>query len=90
MIGLIDYNMGNLCSVTNAFKTLNVPLKMIYQPEEVASCDKIILPGVGAFADAMEALNKEGMGEAVQVFAQSGKPLLGICLGMQLLFESSV
>ena len=90
MIGLIDYNMGNLCSVTNAFKTLNVPLKMICQPEEVASCDKIILPGVGAFADAMEALNKEGMGEAVQVFAQSGKPLLGICLGMQLLFESSV
>lgn len=90
MIGLIDYNMGNLCSVANAFKTLDVPLKMIYQPEEVASCDKIILPGVGAFADAMEALNKEGMGEAVQAFAHSGKPLLGICLGMQLLFESSV
>ena len=90
MIGLIDYNMGNLRSVVNAFETLGVPLKMICKPDDVAMCDKIILPGVGAYADAMEALNKEGMGEAVQAFAYSGKPLLGICLGMQLLFESSV
>lgn len=89
MIGLIDYNMGNLRSVINAFETLNVPLTVIRSSEEIEHCDKIILPGVGAFKDAMEALNKEGMAETVKAFAHSGKPLLGICLGMQLLFESS-
>lgn len=90
MIGLIDYNMGNLRSVINAFETLGAPLQVISKANDVAMCDKIILPGVGAFGDAMMALNKEGMGEAVQAFAHTGKPLLGICLGMQLLFESSV
>ncbi len=90
MIGLIDYNMGNLRSVINAFETLNVPLNVVRSAEEMMQCDKIILPGVGAFKDAMEALNKEDMAEAIRVFAQSGKPLLGICLGMQLLFESSM
>lgn len=89
MIGLIDYNMGNLRSVINAFETLHVPIKIVRSHDEIMLCDKIILPGVGAFGDAMEALNQEGRAEAIRAFATSKKPLLGICLGMQLLFESS-
>ena len=89
MIGLIDYNMGNLRSVVNAFETLDVNLKIVKNADEVQAFEKIILPGVGAFKDAMECLQKEGMSDAVKAFASSGKPLLGICLGMQLLFDSS-
>ncbi|MDD2384704.1 MAG: imidazole glycerol phosphate synthase subunit HisH [Sulfurospirillaceae bacterium] len=89
MIGLIDYNMGNLRSVVNAFETLGVTIKIVKNPDEVETFDKIILPGVGAFKDAMECLQKDGMSDAVKAFASSKKPLLGICLGMQLLFESS-
>ncbi|MBV5277934.1 MAG: imidazole glycerol phosphate synthase subunit HisH [Campylobacteraceae bacterium] len=90
MIGLIDYNMGNLRSVVNAFEKLGVPIQVVKNADELEKFDKIILPGVGAFKDAMECLEKEGMHEAIKAFATSGKPLLGICLGMQLLFESSV
>lgn len=90
MIGLIDYNMGNLRSVVNAFEKLGFPIQVVKNADELEKFDKIILPGVGAFKDAMECLEKEGMNEAVKAFAISGKPLLGICLGMQLLFESSV
>ena len=90
MIGLIDYNMGNLRSVINAFEVLNVPIKIVRNSDEIIECDKIILPGVGAFGDAMKALQQSGMDEAIKSFADSKKPLLGICLGMQLLFESSM
>lgn len=90
MIGLIDYNMGNLRSVVNAFEKLGFPIQVVKNADELEKFDKIILPGVGAFKDAMECLEKEGMNEAIKAFAISGKPLLGICLGMQLLFESSV
>jgi len=90
MIGLIDYNMGNLRSVSNAFEKLGVSVKIIQKAEEIALCDKIILPGVGAFKDAMQCLKEREMDEAIRDFATSHKPLLGICLGMQLLFESSV
>ena len=90
MIGLIDYNMGNLRSVVNAFEKLGVPVEIVKKAGELEKFDKIILPGVGAFKDAMESLNKEGMSNAVRAFAASKKPLLGICLGMQLLFENSV
>ncbi len=90
MIGLIDYNMGNLQSVRNAFEKLGVSVKIIQKAEEIAVCDKIILPGVGAFKDAMQCLKEREMDEAIRDFATSHKPLLGICLGMQLLFESSV
>lgn len=90
MIGLIDYNMGNLQSVSNAFEKLGVSVKIIQKAEEIALCDKIILPGVGAFKDAMQCLKEREMDEAIRDFATSHKPLLGICLGMQLLFESSV
>lgn len=90
MIGLIDYNMGNLQSVSNAFEKLGVSVKIIQKAEEIAACDKIILPGVGAFKDAMQCLKEREMDEAIRDFSTSHKPLLGICLGMQLLFESSV
>ncbi len=89
MIAVIDYNMGNLRSVENAFKKVGESVQIVSDPEKVKNFDKILLPGVGAFGDAMNHLEKSGMGDAVIEFAKSGKPLLGICLGMQLLFEKS-
>ena len=89
MIGIVDYNMGNLASVINAFKKVGVDAKLESDPSKLADYDKLVLPGVGAFADAMEHLQDNGMDKAVQAYASTGKPLLGICLGMQLLFESS-
>ena len=89
MIGIVDYKMGNLASVINAFKSLGVDAILESDPSQLHKYDKLILPGVGAFADAMEHLQSNGMDIAVKAYAQSGKPLLGICLGMQLLFESS-
>lgn len=90
MIGLIDYNMGNLRSVTNAFEKLGVAIEIVKDADTVSKFDKIILPGVGAFKDAMMCLKERNLDESIRAFASSGKPLLGICLGMQLLFESSV
>ncbi len=89
MIAIVDYNMGNLASVKNAFGVLGENVVVEADPERLASYDKIILPGVGAFGDAMEHLQVRGMDQAVREYARSGKYLLGICLGMQLLFESS-
>ncbi len=89
MIGIVDYNMGNLASVINAFAKVGADAKLESDPSKLNQYDKLILPGVGAFGDAMEHLKENGMDEAVIAFATSGKPLLGICLGMQLLFESS-
>ena len=89
MIGIVDYNMGNLASVRNAFTKVGVDATLESDPSKLSQYDKLILPGVGAFADAMEHLKSNGMDVAVKTFAESGKPLLGICLGMQLLFDSS-
>ncbi|DAB38671.1 MAG: imidazole glycerol phosphate synthase, glutamine amidotransferase subunit [Sulfuricurvum sp. RIFOXYD2_FULL_44_160] len=89
MIAIVDYNMGNLASVKNAFDLLGEKVVVESDPEKLKTYDRIILPGVGAFGDAMEHLRERGMDEAVREYAQSGKYLLGICLGMQLLFESS-
>ncbi|AKF24342.1 glutamine amidotransferase [Sulfurovum lithotrophicum] len=89
MIGIVDYNMGNLASVINAFKKVGADARLESDPSKLQQYDKLILPGVGAFGDAMAHLKSNGMDEAVKVFAASEKPLLGICLGMQLLFESS-
>ncbi|HHH37184.1 MAG TPA: imidazole glycerol phosphate synthase subunit HisH [Epsilonproteobacteria bacterium] len=89
MIGIINYHMGNLASVVNAFAKVGEQTKVENDPEKLLDYDKIILPGVGAFGDAMQHLQKSGMDEAIKAFAASGKPLLGICLGMQLLFENS-
>ena len=89
MIGIVDYNMGNLASVINAFESVGADIAVESDPEKLQNYDKLILPGVGAFGDAMEHLKSNGMDRAVKEYAKSGKPLLGICLGMQLLFESS-
>lgn len=89
MIGIVDYNMGNLASVINAFAKVGADATLESDPTKLSQYNKLILPGVGAFGDAMEHLQKNGMDEAVIAYANSGKPLPGICLGMQLLFESS-
>jgi len=89
LIAIVDYNMGNLASVKNAFDLLGEKVVVESDPEKLSSYDRIILPGVGAFGDAMEHLRDRGMDEAVREYAAGGKYLLGICLGMQLLFESS-
>lgn len=89
MIAIVDYNMGNLASVKNAFAKLGEEAVVEADPEKFREYDKLILPGVGAFGDAMEHLRERNMIEAIKEFAASGKPMMGICLGMQLLFESS-
>jgi len=89
MIGIVDYNMGNLASVKNAFRLLGHDVVVESDPERLGEYDKIVLPGVGAFGDAMAHLRERGMDHALHAYAKSGKPMLGICLGMQLLFERS-
>ena len=89
MIAIIDYNMGNLASVKNAFAKLGKETVIESDPAKFQKYDKLVLPGVGAFGDAMQHLKERNMTEAIKEFANSGKPMLGICLGMQLLFESS-
>jgi len=89
VIGIIDYNMGNLASVYNACHLLDEKATIIKDPNELKNFDRIILPGVGAYKDAMKHLNDTGMYDAIHEFSRSGKPMIGICLGMQLLFESS-
>ncbi|MDR2790736.1 MAG: imidazole glycerol phosphate synthase subunit HisH [Campylobacteraceae bacterium] len=89
MIAIIDYNMGNLQSVINAFEKMGGKAVLVKNPKELKQYQKAILPGVGAFGDAMKFLSKSGLDLAVKEFANSGKPLLGICLGMQLLFKKS-
>ena len=89
MIGIIDYGMGNLFSVNNALNRLGAETVISGDPKVLASCDGLILPGVGAFPDAMAELRKQELDVFLKDYIISGKPLLGICLGMQLLFESS-
>ena len=89
MIGIIDYGMGNLRSVQKAFAYLGFQADIIGDAHLAAKADRLILPGVGAFHDAMERLRMTGMDEAVLDAAEKGKPLLGICLGMQMMFEYS-
>ena len=88
-IGIVDYNMGNLASVKNAFKKIGANAEIVKHPENIKNYDKLILPGVGAFGDAIKHLKFTGMDEAIKEFVKSGKYLLGVCLGMQLLFEKS-
>lgn len=89
MIGIIDYSMGNLASVKNAIGKIGWAANTVSDPDRLKYYDRLILPGVGAFGDAMEHLEKTGLKEAVIEYAKSGAPLVGICLGMQLLFEKS-
>ena len=89
MIAVVDYKMGNLGSVINAFAKVGAKAELVSDPDRLSDYDRVQLPGVGAFPDAMKSLNQSGMAEAIRKFADSGKPLMGTCLGMQLLFDES-
>ena len=88
-IGIIDYGMGNTHSVANAFKEISLNSKLTNNAEKIKSFDKIILPGVGAFQKAMENITQDGLLQALNEFKNTGKAILGICLGMQLMCSSS-
>ena len=87
MIAIIDYQMGNLRSVQKAFERVGHEPVITSDPRVLQSADKVVLPGVGAFGDAMQELHSRELVEPIQEIIQSGKPFLGICLGLQLLFE---
>lgn len=89
MIAVIDYGAGNLFSVQNALNFLGIKNIITSDKEKIEKADKLILPGVGAFPDAMKKLEESGLVEAIKEQVRKKKPLLGICLGMQLLFEKS-
>lgn len=89
MIAIIDYGCGNLFSLSSSLESLGIECKITSDKEEIEAADKIILPGVGAFADAAKKLKDSGLGKLVCDLAAAGKPILGICLGMQMLFEKS-
>lgn len=89
MIAIIDYGMGNLRSVQKAFEYLGFEAEITKDKVKVEDADRVVLPGVGAFSDAMDNLHRMGMLEIIYGSVDSGKPFLGICLGMQLLFDKS-
>ena len=87
MLAIVDYSMGNLRSVQKAFELLGVAAKIIASPADIRRADKLVLPGVGAFADAIAILESSGQADAIKDFIRAQRPLLGICLGLQLLME---
>ncbi|MFK3935953.1 imidazole glycerol phosphate synthase subunit HisH [Alkalihalobacillus sp. NPDC078783] len=89
MIGIVDYGMGNLHSVSKAMERIGLPYLISEDIDELANTDGLLLPGVGAFPDAMDILNETGKSVFLKQWAANGRPLMGICLGMQLLFEES-
>ena len=89
MIVIIDYGMGNLRSVQKAIEAVGIGRRDQLGPARVRQASKVVLPGVGAFADAMAELQRTGLGEAFCEAVRAGKPCLGVCLGLQLLFEKS-
>ena len=89
MVGIIDYGVGNLFSLCSSFKAIGQEAFVSGDPAELSKADRLILPGVGAFEDAAKKLRETGMDAFVRQQAAEGKPLMGICLGMQMLFEKS-
>lgn len=89
MIAIIDYDAGNMKSVEKAFQYLNEDVMITRNKEAILTADKVVLPGVGAFGDAMNRLHSYGLVDTIRAVADAGKPFLGICLGLQLLFERS-
>ena len=89
MVGIIDYGVGNLFSLCSSFKGIGVEAFVSGDAAELAKADRLVLPGVGAFEDAARKLRASGLDVFVKEQAAAGKPLLGICLGMQMLFEKS-
>lgn len=89
MLAIVDYGVGNLFSLRCSLAALGIEAELTNEPARLRAAERIILPGVGAFADAAEKLRAAGLAELLCALARDGKPLLGICLGMQLLFERS-
>ena len=89
MVGIIDYGVGNLFSLCSSFKAIGEETFVSSDPVELSKADRLVLPGVGAFEDAANKLRASGLDGFVREQAAAGKPLLGICLGMQMLFEKS-
>lgn len=89
MIAIVDYGVGNLFSLKSSFAAIGADVIVTADKDEIENADKIILPGVGAFEDAAEKLRSSGLADFIREQADSGKPLMGICLGMQMLFEKS-
>lgn len=89
MIRIVDYGMGNLRSVQKAFERVGHPAEICSDSRQLADCDKLVLPGVGAFRDAIAVLKKTGLDDVIRQHVESGRPFLGICLGLQLLFDVS-
>lgn len=89
MITIVDYGMGNLHSVEKALQSLGLETHLASTAAELDKAEKLVLPGVGAFGDAMRGLHEQGLVDSLRSYASSGRPLFGICLGMQILFESS-
>ena len=90
MVAVVDYGVGNLFSLKSSLAAIGAQAKVTGDPGEIADADRILLPGVGAFGDAAERLRSTGLDRLLCRLAADGKPLLGICLGMQLLFEESL
>lgn len=90
MIAIVDYGVGNLFSLTCSLRSLGAEVTVTGDPEVIRSAGKVVLPGVGAFGDAAALLRKSGLDQVVIAEATRGKPLLGICLGMQMLFDKSL
>ena len=89
-IAIVDYGVGNLFSLQSSFAAIGAEAIVTSDAEEIAAAERVVLPGVGAFGDAADKLRESGLGRAVLDAAAAGKPLLGICLGMQLLFDRSL
>ena len=89
MIGIIDYGMGNLGSVSNACAFLGLEARILTRPDEMGACQAVILPGVGAFGDCVTHLSQHGFVDVVRSWIGDGRPFLGICLGLQMLYEGS-
>lgn len=89
MIAVVDYGVGNLFSLQSSFAAIGAEARITGSAAEIAAADRVVLPGVGAFGDAAEKLRRSGLDRAVLDAAAAGKPLLGICLGMQLLLDRS-
>ncbi len=87
MLSILDYGMANLRSVQKAFEAVGHSARIVSSPEEIQSADKLVLPGVGAFRDAMATLRERSLDRAIIEHIDSGKPFLGICLGLQMLFD---
>lgn len=88
-VSIVDYGLGNLGSVSNMFRRVGAESRRVSTPEDLLASDRVLLPGIGAFDAGVALLEEQGLTSALREFAASGRPLLGICLGMQLLLDTS-